>query len=78
LIQPRLVLQTGASIGSKVGFILVQFTKSNKKTAAFFCERFRYLHTGYRTAVKASVSELSARVSNLSHLVFTSVDCVMH
>jgi hypothetical protein len=60
-------------------FISFQFRKSNKKTAAFFCQRFRHLHTGYRigsqsfsfrvisTCVKlASPSCLQALIASLT------------
>jgi hypothetical protein len=63
-------------------FISFQFRKSNKKTAAFFCQRFRHLHTGYRigsqsfsfrvisTCVKlASPSCLQALIASLTDSV---------
>jgi hypothetical protein len=47
-------------------FISFQFRKSNKKTAAFYCQRFGNLHAGCLSAVKASFYwRLSGLVSKL-------------
>ena len=49
-------------------FILVQLKKSNKKTAAFHCQRFINLNPGFLSAVKASAYRLSGLVPKLGYL----------